>query len=316
MHVPAVGPGPVAALSYDLRSLWRARKDFDVVYMLGYGAGFACWLPRLSGSKVWINMDGLEWKRSKWKGVARFWLRAMESLGVRSADRLIFDNGALAEAILARLKPKAAWNVLAYGAPVVRRADPAVLGQFGLEPGKYDLTVCRAEPENHLLELIQAHRQSGSSRPLVVVANTDAGTKYTREVLRWADERIHLLGPIYDRQVLDPLRVHSQLYLHGHSVGGTNPALLEAMGSGALILAHDNPFNREVLADAGHYFADEPSLRARLVDLEQLDAATRAGYAERARGRILSHYSWDDLADRYLDVLEAALGVAAEDAAA
>ena len=308
--------GAAGTLLYDLKCLWRARRGFDVVYMLGYGASFACFLPRLSGSEVWINMDGLEWRRAKWIWPARLWLKAMESLSGWTANRLVFDNRALAEEVTARRRPWADWTVLEYGAPLVEDPDPAPLAKLGLEPGGYDLVVCRAEPENHLLESIRAHSRVGCTRQLVVVANTDGDTAYCREVRRWTSDHLRLTGPIYDRAVLDSLRAYSHAYLHGHSVGGTNPSLVEAMGSGALVVAHDNPFNREVLADAGLYFRDESDLQATLEELEGLTPDRLRAYGDAARARVRDHYRWDDVADRYAAELRAALGSLVEEAAA
>ena len=305
-YVPARAPGPLRAIEYDLRCLWRARRRFDVVYMLGYGASFGCFLPRLAGREVWINMDGLEWRRSKWGGLARWYLRTMEGLAGRTATRLVFDNAALAGEVVARRRwQHVAHTVLAYGAPVHRSADPAPLANLGLQPDGYDLVLCRCEPENHILEIIRAHRAANGPRPLVVVANSDLGTPYCGEVLAWQGEAVRFTGAIYDAGVVRALRFHCHTYLHGHSVGGTNPSLIEAMGSGAFVVAHDNPYNRDVLGETGEYFADEAGL---LATLERTNAAPRAQRrvrGEAARARIEERYTWEAIADQYADLLGA-----------
>lgn len=302
-YVSAKGPGPLGTILYDLRSVWRARKGFDAVYMLGYGVSFACFLPRLSGSKVWINMDGVEWRRSKWNSLAKLYLRVMEKVAGWTANRLVFDNGALGEEVSARVGGHAEHSVLAYGAPVVESCDPSPLTDFNLEAAGYDLVLCRAEPENHLLEIIEAHERSDASVPLAVVANTDNDSEYSRKVLARASDRIRILGPVYDRKSVDALRFHSRLYLHGHSVGGTNPSLIEAMGSGAFVLAHDNPYNREVLADTGMFFKDVSSLEKQLRRLEDLEFVERERSGSRARDRVLREYGWEELADRYASLM-------------
>lgn len=303
-HVPAGAPGPLRTVAYDLRCLWRARRDFDVVYMLGYGASFACWLPRLWGSAVWINMDGLEWRRSKWSRLARWYLRAMEGIAGRVATRLVFDNGALAGEIVARRRWRGVERTaLAYGAPIVRAADPAPLFELGLEPGGFDLALCRAEPENHLLEVVRAHVEADLPRPLVVVANTEAGTPYCDEVLAWASERVRFLGAVYEPRTVRALRFHCHTYLHGHSVGGTNPSLIEAMGCGAPVIAHDNPFNREVLGDAGLYFASEAALRGALAAAQAESPAGRRAIGAAARHRIEERYTWERVAQQYARLL-------------
>jgi glycosyltransferase involved in cell wall biosynthesis len=315
-YVPAIGPGPLGRITYDLGCLGRARKNFDLVYMLGYGTGFACGLPRLFGTPVWINMDGLEWRRSKWGPLARRWLKAMEGLACHSASRLVIDNGALADELVKRRQPSAPISVLAYGAQVLTEADPAPLAQYGLQPGGYDLTVCRAEPENHLLEVMRAHRTAGLPRPLVVIANSQRDNDYCAALRDLAGDGLVLLGPVYDAQALSALRLHSHLYLHGHSVGGTNPSLLEAMGCGAVVLAHDNPFNREVLADAGRFFVGEADCVRELQALEQSNGALLRDLRSRARRHVRERYSWEDLADAYANKILGALGLSRAKAAA
>lgn len=303
-HVPAEAPGPLRTLAYDVRCLWRARRGFDVVYMLGYGASFACFLPRLAGSQVWINMDGLEWRRSKWRAHARAWLWTMEALAGRAATRLVFDNGALADEVLGRRRwRRVEHSVLAYGAPAVREPAPASALPPGLKPDGYDLVLCRCEPENHVVELVRAHARSGIPRPLAVVANTDAGTPYCAEVLQWRGDHVRFTGPIYEPEVVRALRSHCRLYLHGHSVGGTNPSLIEAMGCGTFVIAHDNPFNREVLGSAGLYFGGDTPLRAALEAAEATGPEERRARGEAARERVERHYAWEAIADRYAALL-------------
>ena len=143
--------GPASTLAYDSACLWDARRGHDLVYMLGYGAAWACWLPRVLGTPVWINVDGLEWARSKWSAPARLYLRCMEWLAPRTATRLIADAQAIAARMQERYPHGAPCSFIAYGAEPVEQADPALLAQWGLEPGGYLLAVARPEPENHVL---------------------------------------------------------------------------------------------------------------------------------------------------------------------
>ena len=311
VHVPARAPGPARSIAYDVSCLWRARRGFDVVYMLGYGTSFACCLPRLHGTQVWINMDGLEWRRSKWSAPARLWLKTMEGLAPRSASRVIFDNAALAEEIRGRRRVRCS-SVLEYGAPVLReRTDPSRLSELGVSPGEYYLVVCRFEPENHVLEIAQAFTQAGLERPLIVVANKELGTSYARATLALDSRHVRFVGTVYDQELLLPLRQHCRAYLHGHSVGGTNPSLLEAMGCGNLVVAHDNPYNRETLGNAGLYFGGVPSLGLRLRESEALDETELANKRRAALERIEERYTWELIADRYYALILAATGAPA-----
>ena len=294
--------GPASVLAYDCHCLWDARQGYDLVYMLGYGAAWACWWPRVFGVPVWINMDGLEWARSKWGRGARLYLRCMEWLATRTATRLIAD----AEAIGARLRstyPRGApSSVIAYGADLVQPedADPAALSAWGLQPGRYLLVVARPEPENHVREIIEGYLLHGGDWPLVVVGDLSGGTPYQRQLRALASARVMCIGGIYDVAQLRSLRVHAACYLHGHSVGGTNPSLLEALACGNWVIAHDNPFNREVARDAADYF-DSPAQLARCLDAlaGQQDAAVQARRIQRAREIVARHYTWDGITDAY-----------------
>lgn len=303
-YVPANAPGSLRTLLYDLSCLWRARRGHDVVYMLGYGAALFCFLPRLFGSRVWINMDGIEWKRSKWSSLARLWLYLMEGLAFLTADRLIFDNGALRDSILERRRKRVDTSVIEYGGPdVALDPDPSPLAEFDVTPGEYYLVVCRCEPENHVLEVCRAWLAAELDRPLLVVANTEPGTEYARRCTELASDGLRFVGTVYDQRVLVALRSHCRAYLHGHSVGGTNPSLLEAMACGNAVIAHDNVFNREVLGSCGRFFQTEADLASELQAFDRLSAGDVAELGRDARARIRESYTWSRITDRYQELL-------------
>nr|WP_281399003.1 DUF1972 domain-containing protein [Paenacidovorax monticola] len=209
-------------LAYDCACLWDARRGYDLVYMLGYGAAWACWWPRVFGVPVWINVDGLEWARSKWGGGARAYLRSMEWVASRVATRVIADAKAIGQRFREVYPKGAPCSYIAYGAELVQDADvdPSLLAAWGLEPYRYMLVVARPEPENHILEIIQGYLLHGGDWPLVVVGNVTGATAYERRLLQLAGEKVRFVGGIYDAQQLKSLRVHAACYLHGHSVGG------------------------------------------------------------------------------------------------
>jgi glycosyltransferase involved in cell wall biosynthesis len=184
-------------------------------------------------------------------------------------------------------------------------APPSVepLSKWNLASRSYYLVVCRLEPENHLLEIVKAFQRSASKRQLIVVGNHLTGTKYVEQLGAVRDERIRMIGTVYDQEELAALRYHCFAYLHGHSVGGTNPSLLEAMGCGNLILAHDNSFNRETLGDCGLFFKDSAEL-ARVIDSAEKNEAELARWREAARKRARDVYSWEDIISRYAALLE------------
>ncbi len=312
-YVKAWAPGPARTIQVDVSGLVRSMRGFDVVYLLGYGAAFAGWLPRMTGTAVWINPDGIEWQRSKWGRPARAWLALMERIACRAASRLVIDNGALADNIGARAR-MGPHSVLAYGAETLDEALPDdAVRALGLTPGEYDLLVCRFEPENHVDEILQAHERADTGRPLVAVAHTDTGTPYATRTMGRAsgaakEGRVRFLGAIYDPEVLLPLRQHSRLYLHGHSVGGTNPSLLEAMGAGNVVLAHDNPFNREVLGEQEIYWDGIEALTERIGDWAGRAESEILAARQRNQERIRADYSWDQLADDYAALIRTDAG--------
>ncbi len=302
-YLAASMPGSLRTIDYDARCLWAARKEYDIVYMLGYGAAPFCAIPRLWKTEVWINPDGLEWARAKWGRIARLYFRLMEWASVRVADRVIADSEAIAESLARRHGRLSASSVIAYGCDVVDAPPPVeLLSNWGLSPNGYHLVVCRLEPENHVLEILRAFQQSSSRRELIVVGDHLARTRYVEQLRAVQDSRIRMIGSVYDQARLTSLRYYSFAYLHGHSVGGTNPSLLEAMGCGNLILAHGNPFNRETLGDAALFFQGIGDLRCTLEGIEEIDFDAGRMRSE-ARRRAREFYSWDSIVGKYADLL-------------
>ncbi len=301
--------GPATTILYDLACLWRARKGFDVVYMLGYGSALFCWLPRLSASSVWINMDGLEWKRSKWSALAKFWLKSMEGIATRTATRLIVDAEEIGHDLRSRYPKSAPQTYIAYGAELQSIGHGQVrlvLDDLGLQSQAYFMVVARLEPENHVLEIVEGFIKSGARSPLIVVGDIATGTEYVGRLLglQAGNSNVRFVGSIYDRAKLDCLRIGALGYFHGHSVGGTNPALLEAMACGCFIVCHDNPFNREVADDAAVYFRSVHDVAEATNRISRMEPSALTAYKQRARERVRSRYSWERIRDRYLELLE------------
>jgi glycosyltransferase involved in cell wall biosynthesis len=297
--------GPLTTVLFDVLCLWHARKRYDVVYMLGYGSSPFCVLPRLWGGMVWINMDGLEWKRAKWGAVAKLYLRSMEAVAMRSANRVIADADGVRNFLRARHGGVTPCSVIPYGAPLVEHApDTSLLASWDLNPHGYYLVVCRLEPENHVLEVVKGYCASADPAPLVIVGDTRVDTAYVRSLLAVRGDRIRFIGAVYDKDKLNALRYYCKAYFHGHSVGGTNPSLLEALGCGNIVLAHDNVFNKEVAAEAGKYFLAAEDIPALIREVESLDGRERSQWADRARHRIKNYYNWDAVTKKYLDLLQ------------
>jgi glycosyltransferase involved in cell wall biosynthesis len=254
------------------------------------------------GIPVVVHVDGLEWQRGKWQGAGRRYYRVAESMAVRWADALIADAQGIADYYISEFGAET--ELIAYGAPVQDQPGATRLPRLGLEPRAYHLVVARFEPENHVSEIVSGYIGSQARHPLVVVGSAPYSDGYTARVKELAirDPRVRLLGGVWDQAQLDELYANALTYLHGHSVGGTNPSLLRAMGAGTAVLAWDVVFNREVLGDRGWFF-DRPSGVAELLEEAEAlpDLMIDTGRALRERAR--KTYDWDDVTVLYEELV-------------
>lgn len=296
VHLPAVRKKSLETLSHSgLSTLHAMRHRPDVAVV--FNAANAVFLPmfRARGIPVATHVDGLEWKRTKWQGAGRRYYRMAESLAVRWSDALIADAEGIADYY--QLEFGADTELIAYGAPIVGDDRPELLAELGLRPRGYHLVVARFEPENHVDVIVDGYRRSNAKLPLVVVGSAPYADEYTAHVHGLADERVRFLGGVWDQDLLDQLYANSMTYLHGHSVGGTNPSLLRALGAGAATAAFDVNFNREVLRGTGRYFTDADDVAREIELAEREPERTRQrGAAARASAY---RYDWDDVAQRY-----------------
>ncbi|NEK85471.1 glycosyltransferase family 1 protein [Blastococcus saxobsidens] len=295
VHLPAARKRSLETLSHSALSvahLLARRTDAAFVF----NAANAPLLPALRAARIPVatHVDGLEWKRAKWGPIGQRYYRLAESLAVRWSDALIADAQGIADYY--RSEFGAPTTLLTYGAPRIAPGTDK-LAELGLTPGGYHLLVARFEPENHVDVIVDGYRRSGATKPLVVVGSAPYSDAYTARVHGLADERVRFLGGVWDQDQLDQLYAHSYTYLHGHSVGGTNPSLLRAIGAGAAVLAYDVDFNREVVEDAGRFFAS-PADVAALVDAAEADPAMVGRAGVRAR-ELAKGYDWDDVAAGY-----------------
>ena len=271
----------------------RERPDVALVF----NAANAPLLPALRARRIPLatHVDGLEWKRAKWGPTGKRYYRLAEALSVRWSDGLIADAAGIADYYAEEFG--APTELITYGAPTVT-ADPAALAELGLTARGYHLVVARFEPENHVLEIVRGHVASNASKPLVVVGGSPYAADYTSAVeAAAADGRVRLLGGVWDQDVLDQLYANAFVYWHGHSVGGTNPSLLRAIGSGTATNAFDVSFNREVLGESGRFWSTPDDVR-HLLEQGEADPDTVGRRALAARDEA-SRYDWDDVAEAY-----------------
>lgn len=304
MHVvtlPAVHRRAIETLSHTALSLGHVVAGHRPDAALVFNAANAPFLPMLRAARVPVatHVDGLEWQRAKWGPTGRAYYRRAERLAVRWSDALIADAQGIADYYTR--EHGASTQLLAYGAPLVERRSDGV-ESLGLHSRSYHLVVARFEPENHVREIVEGFVSSTSTLPLVVVGSAPYAHAYTESVRAAANDRVRFLGAVWDQDLLDQLYANAAVYWHGHSVGGTNPSLLRALGAGVAANAFDCGFNREVLRTAGEWWTT-PADVAALVDKAESDAAELE-----VRGRVArqeaERYDWDAVALGYTDLCQ------------
>lgn len=295
--------GAAGQFIYDLNCLRDARKrPFDILFQLGYTSS-ALWYRLWPKNMVhFMHMDGLEWKRTKYSAPVQEFLLKMEAWAAKQANVLIADSVAIASYLADKYNRVAPF--IPYGAASVISPQLEHLNAWHVQPQKYLLAIARFVPENHLEEIIQGVLASDTSDPLLVVGNHDQKFgAYLSD--SYASPKIRFVGGIYDLKVLDSLRSYARLYFHGHSVGGTNPSLLEAMACEVPICAHDNPFNRSVLGGNAYYFSDSEAVATVLLRHEQGNPTPE--WVSNNKAVIANDYSWEKIIDAYEALFERTL---------
>jgi glycosyltransferase involved in cell wall biosynthesis len=298
VHLPAMRRKTLETLSHTALSVGHAVVHrCDVAFV--FNAANAPLLPLLRLAKVPVvtHVDGLEWKRAKWSGAGQRYYQRAEALAVRWSDALIADATGISDYYLERFGVDT--DYIPYGAPKLADVGTNRLAELGVSPAGYHLVVARMEPENHVHLAVEGYRRSAAKHPLLVVGSAPYAQEYTDRVhsLAGDDPRIRFLGGVWDQELLDQLYAGALTYIHGHSVGGTNPSLLRAMGAGTATSAYDVNFNREVLGELGRYFRDAAELSA-LCDAAEADETATLARGEALLGT-LDRYDWDVVARDY-----------------
>jgi glycosyltransferase involved in cell wall biosynthesis len=246
-------------------------------------------------------MDGLEWKRSKWNFLTKKLMKYLEGLAVKRSHYMISDNAGIQQ----YYKDNYAKNsfLIAYGANVSEQPNKNYLTQFSVMPENYFILIARMEPENNIDVILQAFKNSGRKEPFLVIGNYE--TKYGKYLhKKFSNTQIKFLGSIYDKNILDSLRFYCKAYLHGHSVGGTNPSLLEAMASSAFIIAHKNPFNNSVLKLNALYFDTIENLCELYRSLDENLQPTKELFIQNNIAEINTHYRWKCIIEQHEKVFK------------
>ena len=301
--LPAAGHKYLETVSHAFVSALDAlRRDFDAVLVCNAANAFVLPLLRAARIPVAINVDGVERKRRKWNVLGRAVYAVGETFSVSTASAVVAD----AEVIAAYYREHYGLDpvTIPYGAEFPDEPDSDVLGRLGLRPQGYVLYVSRFEPENNPLEVVQAYEKLQTEVPLVMVGKGLYATELVQELDRHASERVRLPGALYGVDYRT-LQRNALIYVQATEVGGTHPALIEAMRSGGCVLANDTPENREVGGDSVGYFrlGAAETLSASL-DRWLSEPAVRERFRSLARVRAAERYSWDSVVDAYEKLLE------------
>jgi glycosyltransferase involved in cell wall biosynthesis len=277
-------------------------RGYDAMWVGNAANAVFCAAPRIRGTKVVLNVDGIERQRAKWGRAGRLWYSLGERLAIRFPNAVVSDADVIADYYHERYDHPS--DVIAYGARLLDREPPPDLARHGLEgvePGRYFLYVSRLEPENQADLVIRAYRSVPGDLPLLIVGDAPYAAEFKAELAALAahDPRVRLTGGIYGEGYAD-LQRGALAYIQATSVGGTHPALIEAMGAGNLVLAFSTPENVEVLAGTGLLFGDDKQLADHLSRIVGNPAASEFdALRSTARARVAERYSWDAVTSAY-----------------
>jgi len=300
-HDPEYKYGTFGQFVYDYNCIIDARKrDFDIILQLGYTSN-SIWFFLMPKKAInIINMDGLEWKRSKYSWPVQQFLKVAEWLAAKSGDYLVADSLGIQSFLKKKYKKESTY--IAYGAHLFDSPNDDVLKQYQVEPGNYNMIMARFEPENNLDMVLEGVALNNEDQtPILVIGKHE--TKYgayLKDKFK-NNSNIRFIGGVYNLEHLNNLRYYSNLYFHGHSVGGTNPSLLEAMASQALIIAHNNDFNKGVLKENAYYFSNPSEVKKILNTIKKSD---NLHFIKNNYQAIANDFNWEKINGDYLQLFE------------
>jgi glycosyltransferase involved in cell wall biosynthesis len=294
--LPTIGTKHLDTVFHTFLSVFHAiLQRFDAVLICNAANAVFAIVPRVTGTPVALNVDGIERKRKKWGIAGRTYYQISEYLATWIPSVIITDAAVIREYYLKRYG--ASSKMIAYGAECTRQMTTQVHQRLGVNPRTYVLYVSRLEPENNAHLVIQAFERVKTSMPLLIVGDAPYAHEYIAALKSTSDTRVMFPGALYGMDYRE-LQSHAYVYVHATEVGGTHPALIEAMGAGNCVIVYDTPENREVVGDCGLFFSsgtELTNLLQKAIDSPQLVDSFR----EKAQARARKQYSWDAIADEY-----------------
>ncbi len=292
--------GTFGQFIYDFNCIMDTRKrDFDIILQLGYTSNSIWHLLLPKKSIIITNMDGLEWKRTKYSRPVQQFLRFAERLAVNSSDFLVSDSLGIQKFLRKKYNKESTY--IAYGADPFTNPNEAVLKEYGVEKEQYNMIMARFEPENNFDMVLEGVAMNEDKTTILVIGKHE--TKYGAYLKNKfkAYSNIRFIGSLYNLEHLNNLRYFSNLYFHGHSVGGTNPSLLEAMASRAFVIAHDNDFNKGILKENSCYFSNSQEVKNILNTIKKND---NLQLVQNNFDAIVNEFNWEKINGEYLQLFE------------
>jgi glycosyltransferase involved in cell wall biosynthesis len=284
-----------------LSVLHGALRDYDATIVVNAANAIFCPILRLAGQRALLNVDGIERKRKKWNALARTYYAVSEFLATFCPNAIVTDARVIERYYRERFGRRS--HFIPYGTEIRRADGRATLERFGLEPRDYVLYVSRLEPENNAHVVLEAFARVRTTRRLVIVGDAPYSAAYIRRLKQSRDARVLFTGGVYGQGYWE-LQSHAYCYVHATEVGGTHPALIEAMGAGNCVIANGTPENIEVVSGAGLiYRMNDADDLARQLGAVLADPALVASQREAAQARVAREYSWDAVTDAYESLL-------------
>ncbi|MDC0249370.1 DUF1972 domain-containing protein [Flavobacteriales bacterium] len=275
----------------------------DIIYSCGVGNAFFLFIPFLFAKRFVTNPDGIGWERLKWSNARKNILKGMFYLSAKLSPYIVTDAVLVEQVFREKFNREKKIKTIEYGANLNKtigdNSDKVknILQKYNLESNQYHLVVSRLEPENNIDVIIKAFLKETHKFPLIIVGNI-METDFVSQLIKLKSNKVIFIGGIYNRLELEIVRSNAFSYIHGHSVGGTNPSLLEAMASKNLCVCHDNKFNKGVVEDWGFYFNTEQDLSNIIKDIEHNNYSS---YRDAVFEKVKTHFNWDNIVRLYAD---------------
>jgi len=275
--------------------------DADIIYSCGVGNAFFLFLPFIFGKRFVTNPDGIGWKRLKWSDNGKKVLKFMFYLSAKLSPYIVADSVGVEKVFRTKFNRKNNIHTIEYGAYINKTIDEKsdraqeVLERHQLNSNHYHLVVSRLEPENNIDVIIEGYLMKNHKYPLIIIGNI-MKTVFVESLLKLSSDKVIFIGGIYNKFELEVVRSNALSYLHGHSVGGTNPSLLEAMASKNICICHDNEFNKGVLGNSGFYFKTTQDVSDIISEIENNDFSI---YKDEVFEKVNSHFNWNNIVKLY-----------------